>query len=274
MANIATGTKYITTLLLLLASFGVYAWVTDQPPTANGHTLSSGLAPEGYTGATGVYCNSCHQGNNLNTEGGSVTVAGLPTGNYEAGKTYNFSLTIIHGQADRRRWGFSIIAVDKAGSKTGTFASTNPNALINGDELSQANAPTTSSRTSYTFDQLSWKAPTNPTADDATITFFYVANAANAAGGTLGDYIYASSHKVDLQLIYTFTGNGLWSNPANWAGQNPPPAIIQGSGEIKINPSPGGQCLLTQPQTMGAGTRLTLAPNAQLVLQGGLLIQQ
>lgn len=266
--------KFMTCFSLLLCSLGVYAWVTTPPPAAGHKTLSSGLPPEGYTGANGQYCNSCHSTNNLNTEGGSIMVNGLPTTSYEPGKTYTFSITITHAQPNRSKWGFSIIALNKAGARAGSFGSTSANAIINGEELSHADAPATSLQASYTFSELSYTAPTQPGPDDETISFYYVANAANGNGSTSGDFIYAATHNASLALVYTFTGNGLWSNPANWAGQNPPPAVLQGSGEIKINPSPGGQCLLTQPQTMGPGTRLTLAPNAQLVLQGGLLIQQ
>jgi len=64
--------------------------------------------PEGFTGATGAYCNNCHNEYPVNSVGGSVTLTGLPTGNYIPNATYNLSLKINHSTADRYRWGFSM----------------------------------------------------------------------------------------------------------------------------------------------------------------------
>lgn len=166
------------------------------------------------------------------------------------------------------------MALNKAGQPVGTFSSTNPNVATNGTELSHADAVTTAEQASFTYTNLTWTAPANPTADDEVVTFYYTGNAANGNFNTMGDFIYATQTTASLQIVYTFTGNGLWSNATNWANNALPPANLSGSGEIMIQPTANGSCTLDVPQTMGSGTKLTLAPNAQLIVQGNLLIQQ
>ncbi len=159
-------------------------------------TKFSGVPPSGLTGATGGYCTNCHGGAALNSGGGSVAVNGLPTGNYVAGQAYNFNLTISHGAANRRRWGFSIKAVNSSGQAVGTFSSTNTNAAPNTDdisELSHNNAVITPDQSSYTYNNLRWVAPATPSAVDQSVTFYYVGNAASGGSGSNGDFIYAGS---------------------------------------------------------------------------------
>lgn len=167
--------------------------------------LSSFRPPQGSTGASpGVTCSNngtgCHTSFADNSGGGSVTVTGLPTV-YVPGTSYNFSLTITHGMADRTRWGFSIAAV-LSGSTTaiGAFSSTNPNATLNGTELSHGNAstpsfaPVTPAQNSYTFNNLVWTAPAT---DMGPVSFFYAGvasdNGNGIGNGSLGDYVYTAS---------------------------------------------------------------------------------
>lgn len=178
---------------------------------------SSFTPPRGYTGATGVYCTNCHGGNALNVTGGSVSTVGLPLGNYVASGVYDFSLTIQHSTANRSRWGFSIIALNTAGSPVGTFSSTNPNAAVNGNELSHFSAPSTPSQSSYTFTNLRWTAPASTTGNNQTITFYYVGNAANNLGSS-GDFIYSGSTTITaagpVSTIFTAFDSELKNNHA------------------------------------------------------------
>lgn len=153
----------------------------------------SSIPPDNHTGAIGVYCTNCHGGSNLNSAGGSVSVTGLPIGSYTAGAAYNFSITTNHSLPNRMKWGFSVAARNSAGAVVGTFSTTNPNAVLNGNELSHNNAVTTAQQNSYTYNDLTWTAPSVPGPDDANITFYYVANAANGDFGSGGDFIYAGS---------------------------------------------------------------------------------
>lgn len=237
--------------------------------------INSGAPDQGYTGADGLYCTSCHSTNTLNSGGGSVTASGLPAGTYTAGTAYNFSISITHGSVNRRRFGFSIEARNSAGQKVGSFSSTNPNAAINGDELSHLNAPSfATNQQSYTFNNLRWTAPANPTPADATVTFYYVGNAANGSGSS-GDFIYAATQTVNLLAVqvYTFTGNGNWSDPANWTNGQVPPSIITGNNaRIIIDPLTGGECVLDVPQQVSSGATIEVKAEKAFRVNGNLVI--
>ncbi len=175
---------YLTLIIALVA--GSSFIISVKSP------LYSSVPPINHTGAiTGVNCTGCHAGT-LNSGGGSVSVSGLPIGSYIAGAGYNFSLTTTHGAADRLRWGFSIAARNSAGAEVGTFSTTNPNAALNGNELSHNNAMSTVASASNTYSNLTWTAPTTPGPDDAVITFYYIGNAADGVGSS-GDFIYSGT---------------------------------------------------------------------------------
>jgi len=185
--------KKIIVLLSLIATAGIF-----QSAVLKGNFSS--VPPEGYTGASGDYCVSCHSSFSLNSGGGSVVATGLPSGAYVPGQAYNFTLKISHGAADRKRWGFSIKAVNSVGAQIGTFTSTNANAAPNGEELSHNNAVTTANSNNYTYTNLKWIAPASPGANDHNVTFYYVGNAANGNGNNQGDYIYSGSTSVVMPI--------------------------------------------------------------------------
>ncbi len=163
----------------------------------------SSVPPTGLTGATGSTCRNCHGSFPLNATGGSVNVTGLPTSGYVPGNSYPFSLDIVHATADRKRWGFSIIALNSSGASVGSFSSANTNAAINGAELSHNNAPVTPSSSSYTFNNLTWTAPATAS---GPVTFYYVGNASNNANGNSGDYIYSGITSFALPIkLKSFT---------------------------------------------------------------------
>jgi len=237
--------------------------------------ISSSVPDQGYTGADGAYCSNCHSTNTLNSGGGSVTATGLPADTYTAGATYNFSIHITHGTLNRRRFGFSIEARNSAGQKVGSFSSTKPNAAINGEELSHLDAVLfTTNQQSYTYSNLQWTAPANPSPADATITFYYVGNAANGSGSS-GDFIYAATQTVNLLAVqtYTFTGNGNWSNPANWSNGRIPPSVITGSNtRIFIDPAVSGECVLDVPQQISSGATIEVKEGKAFRVNGNLVI--
>ena len=234
--------------------------------------MRSLVPPQGYTGADGVYCTSCHGGNALNSAGGMVAVNGLPGNGYIAGTSYNFSLAITHSAADRKRWGFSIVAKNSLGDDAGSFSTTNPNAGINGPELSHAPAVITLAQSSYTYDNLTWTAPANPGPNDNNITFYFAANAANGTGSNSGDFIYAGTKIISLSQVYTFTGNGNWNDPANWSNNMVPPAILNGSAGIIIDPPAGGECVLNVMQQIGGSVNFTVKEGKKFRIVGGLSI--
>jgi hypothetical protein len=252
----------LSILITLLSSFSVLMF-SSQPP-------------QNYTGADGDYCTSCHSSNPLNSVGGSVAANGLPAGTYTAGTPYHFAVSINHSAANRRRFGFSIVARNSLGQNVGTFSGTNPNAANNGNEYAHFNAPLLASGTqSYTYDNLTWTAPVNPGVADQNITFYIVSNAANGSGSS-GDFIYAATVVASLSTTqtYTFTGNGNWSDAANWSNGLLPPAILTGNAAIVIDPPAGAVCVLDVPQQLSAGVSLEVKAGKQFVVNGNLVINQ
>jgi len=254
-------TAVLLLLVTLLSSFSVL--------------IRSSQPPQGFTGSAGVYCRQCHSTNPLNNPGGSVNAIGLPDNGYTAGTTYNFSININHSAADRKRWGFSIIAMNSQGQSVGTFSSNNAHAANNGSELSHLSAEIFATATqSYSYTNLSWTAPANPTADDANITFYFVGNAANGNGLNTGDFIYSNTKNISLLVsqTYTFNGNGNWSDPANWSSNTVPPATITGSATIIINPPGDGECVLDVEQHISSSATLTVAEGKKFRVQGNLIV--
>ncbi len=231
--------------------------------------------PQGHTGADGVYCNQCHSTNQLNNPGGSITIAGLPANGYTAGTSYNFSLTNTHSVANRVRWGFSIEARNSQNVAVGTFSTTNPNAGLNGAELSHKSAVSTGMQASYTYDNLTWTAPVNPSLADENITFYFVGNAANGSG-TAGDFIYAGTQSITIlkSTTYTFTGNGNWDNADNWSNKTIPSTILTGTANIVIDPPAGSECVLNVEQHIEGSATFTIKEGKAFRIVGGLMINQ
>jgi len=249
----------IVMLLTLLSSFSAL--------------MRSSQPPAGKTGATGAYCTECHSGNALNAPGGNVSVTGLPE-NYTAGTSYSFGVNITHGVADRRRWGFEITAINSNGQEVGTFSSTNPNAAIIGasKELGHLNAVITPSQQSFTYNNLTWTAPVNPGVADETVTFYFSSIAANGNGSSSGDFVYAATKVITRSVIYTFTGNGNWDDPANWSNNAVPPAILNTASSIVIDPPADGECVLNVVQRVGSKVNFIVNDGKKFRILGDLII--
>jgi hypothetical protein len=73
--------------------------------------------------------------------------------------------------------------------------------------------------------------------------------------------------------IYRFTGNGNWSNAANWQNSNKPVLDLPGCKEIIIDHAAGGACVLDVPQNLLQNAKLTVLPGKHLVISGQLRIK-
>ncbi len=73
--------------------------------------------------------------------------------------------------------------------------------------------------------------------------------------------------------VYTFTGNGNWTDASNWSYTGIPPSPLPAGAEIFIAPQTGGECILNIPQTIGAGAKFTIAAGKKLRIPLNLLIQ-
>ena len=73
--------------------------------------------------------------------------------------------------------------------------------------------------------------------------------------------------------IYLFTGNGNWSNAANWRNGLMPPSTLPAGAEIIIDPLITGVCILDAPQNIAPGSKVTVQSNKKFVINGNLNIQ-
>ena len=73
--------------------------------------------------------------------------------------------------------------------------------------------------------------------------------------------------------VYLFTGNGNWSNAANWRNGLMPPSTLPAGAEIIIDPSIAGECILDVPQNIAAGGKVTVQSDKKFIINGNLTIQ-
>jgi hypothetical protein len=55
---------------------------------------------------------------------------------------------------------------------------------------------------------------------------------------------------------YRFTGNGAWSNPANWQNGRIPPSTLTTCDQILIDPVQGGECVVNAAIYLSSGANL------------------
>jgi hypothetical protein len=96
----------------------------------------------------------------------------------------------------------------------------------------------------------------------------YLSSTNTVRFGTYGRGI--QDFALSSPIVYFFSGNGNWSDPANWVNRSVPPATLSGNNEIFISPQPGGQCILDVNQTVNTSARITLAKNRNFIINGNL----
>ncbi len=105
---------------------------------------------------------------------------------------------------------------------------------------------------------------------------------ANGDGGSLNNWSLningttatgCTITSTPLAITYTFTGNGNWSDAANWSNNTIPPTPLPSGAAIVINHSAGGSCTLNVAQTISAGATLTVMTGKNLIVPGTLTIQ-
>lgn len=84
--------------------------------------------------------------------------------------------------------------------------------------------------------------------------------------------VISDSILVTVKTIYTFNGNGNWSNAANWANKIKPPLNLSGTYNIFIDPVAGGQCILDVSQYLTNGAVITVRSGKSFVIPGNLNI--
>ena len=79
--------------------------------------------------------------------------------------------------------------------------------------------------------------------------------------------------KLFSSNAYTFIGNGNWSIASNWLNGLMPPTNLTNAGEIIINPTPNGECILDVTQSISQNSKLTIVTGKKFRIIGDLLIQ-
>jgi CubicO group peptidase (beta-lactamase class C family) len=73
--------------------------------------------------------------------------------------------------------------------------------------------------------------------------------------------------------LYTFNGNGNWTDAANWMNQQIPPAELQTGDQIIINPPIFGECVLNTTQRIPPGCTLTIVAGKKFRIPGNLVVE-
>jgi len=74
-------------------------------------------------------------------------------------------------------------------------------------------------------------------------------------------------------ITYNFSGNSGWNDAANWSNNSIPPTVLPAASQININPSAGGQCILSTLETIAPGASLVVQQNAKFLITGNLILQ-
>jgi glucose/arabinose dehydrogenase len=74
-------------------------------------------------------------------------------------------------------------------------------------------------------------------------------------------------------IQYIFTGNGSWTNPANWSNNTVPPSNSLTGSIITIRPSVGGECIVNVPITIASGTKILIENSKVLRMNSNLAMQ-
>jgi CubicO group peptidase (beta-lactamase class C family) len=72
---------------------------------------------------------------------------------------------------------------------------------------------------------------------------------------------------------YTFTGNGNWTNAANWQNNNMPPTVVASGAQVIIDPVANGECIVNTFQTIKNGSTIKVATGKKMRVVGNLLLQ-
>ena len=80
------------------------------------------------------------------------------------------------------------------------------------------------------------------------------------------------ANDLSTQIVtYTFSGNGNWSDTVNWVNSKMPPASVNDSSLIIIDPISQGFCVLDLSQIMRPGSQLIVAAGKIFIIQGTLV---
>ncbi len=124
--------------------------------------------------------------------------------------------------------------------------------------------------------EVEFKATFNPVANGVAPPVINVARVtaiSDALDNIIDDATVTINGATAQSFTYTFTGNGNWTDAANWADNLLPPATLPVFSSIIINHAINGKCLLNVPQNIATGASFIINTGKNLQINGGLLIQ-
>jgi glucose/arabinose dehydrogenase len=74
-------------------------------------------------------------------------------------------------------------------------------------------------------------------------------------------------------LQYTFTGNGNWTDAANWSNNTIPSTTSPSGSVIIISPISGGECVVNVPVSISSGIKIKIENSKQLRMSSNLTFQ-
>lgn len=74
------------------------------------------------------------------------------------------------------------------------------------------------------------------------------------------------------QITYTFSGNGNWSDSANWLNRMVPPSPIPNGAVININPDNNGECIINIPVSIPPNVNLNLQSGKKMKVLGDMMV--
>jgi Secretion system C-terminal sorting domain len=191
-----------TNLAIALFCAASLIFTAFAPQSSGGKVGYSGAPSEGN-------CTSCHSGTVNSGTGSVVITSNIPSSGYVAGTTYQVNVTVT--QAQITRFGLDAVALNSSGAVSGTLSITNATetqllTAANGAHVTHktnGGASTTGTKM-FTF---GWTAPATST---GVVTFYASGLAANANGGTTGDFVYTTNKAFSPAAVATtiaITGN-------------------------------------------------------------------
>ncbi len=76
-----------------------------------------------------------------------------------------------------------------------------------------------------------------------------------------------------LVLQYTFTGNGNWTDAANWSNNTIPSTASPSGSVVIISPVPGGECVVNVPVIIASGMKISIENSKLLRMSSNLTFQ-
>ncbi len=92
--------------------------------------------------------------------------------------------------------------------------------------------------------------------------------------GTNNDILVAAYKRLPdtAGIVYTFNGNGLWTDAANWINNLIPPTVLPNGATIIIDPLVTGNCILNVQQEIAPGGKFVVRPGKKLSIEGNFKI--